>query len=172
MCTGSLALADVHYFIQMHVNDAETEMVIDTRKGDAGGCSGLNRKKGCIRANRGDQIKVSFLLSGNAKCSASEGAVWKLGDVVLGGKNSSSKPGSWGGFGSDTQVTNDFDFADAGKGILNTISPSNDRQITITDKNKSSYIIFYKVTADCVDASGNSLKTIATDPRIENKGDG
>jgi hypothetical protein len=103
---------------------------------------------------------------------AAGGGHWKLRDVTLGGKNSSSKPDTWGGFTSDTQVTKDFDFADAAKGILTPVSPKSDRQIMIHDKNQSAYIIFYKVTADCIDASGNVVNTITTDPRIENKGIG
>ena len=54
----SVAMADIHYFVQMKVNNQETELDIKTPKGDAGGCTGF-KKKGCIRANKGDEIKFS-----------------------------------------------------------------------------------------------------------------
>ena len=164
----SVAVADIHYFVQMKVNSQETKLDIKTNKGDAGGCSGSS-KKGCIRANQGDQIKASFLLAGNTKCKEAAGSYWKLGDVFLGGKNSSGKPTTWGGFDNDQQVKDDFYFSNAAEGKLNS-TKVNDRQITIEDKNSSIYEIWYKVTADCVDTAGLVLKTISVDPRVKNEG--
>ena len=145
--------------------------MITTNKGDAGGCSGFSKKKGCVLANRGDRgVKVSFLLAGSVKCSVGNGVKWKLGNVTLGGKDSSSKPSTWGGFAADAEVLADFDFYDATSGVLNPAAAQSDRQITILDKNSSAYVVWYKVTADCLDAGGAVVKSIMTDPRIVNEG--
>lgn len=165
----SVALAESHYFIQMNVNSAESELNITTDRGDAGGCS-IGSNKGCIRANKGEEIKFSLLLSGNTACSLGEGANWKLADVMLGGKNSSRKPQAWGGFESETEVTADFDFANKSTGVLNPATARNDRQITIHNKNQYAYKVWYLVTADCVDNNGSVLKTITVDPRVVNEG--
>ena len=166
----SVAIADIHYFVQMNVNAQETELEITTPRKDAGGCP-LGKKKGCIRANRGDQIKFSFQLTGDAKCTLADGASWKLSEVFLGGKNSSGKPdpNGWGGLSGDAEVTHDFDFADAAKGTLKSLSRS-DRQLTFFDKNEHKYEIWYLVTADCVDRNNSVLKTISVDPRVVNEG--
>lgn len=167
--TCSVALADSHYFIQMNVNNAESELTITTDRGDAGGCK-LGARKGCIRANKGEDVKFSLLLSGNSNCSLGERSKWKLGDVMLGGKNSSRKPQTWGGFENETQVTSDFDFADKATGVLNLASAKSDRRITIHNKNQHAYEVWYLVTADCVDKNGAVLKTISVDPRVINEG--
>lgn len=167
----SVVVADTHYFVQMNVDPNETKLVITTNKGDAGGCRGFSKKKGCVLANHGDRdVKVSFLLAGDVKCNAGIGAKWKLGNITLGGKDSSGKPTTWGGFAADLAVLADFDFYDAVSGVLNSAAPKSDRQITILDKNSSAYVVWYKVTADCLDAGGAVVKSIMTDPRIVNEG--
>jgi len=166
----SVAVADIHYFVQMTVHASENELTIKTDRNSAGGCR-IGREKGCVRAKQGERdIKLSFLLAGNTKCNLTNGVDWKLKDVTLGGKNSSSKPSSWGGFGTDGDVKGDFDFQDADTGVLNPYTTPSDRQITILDKNKNAYFLYYKVTAECLDGSGNVLKTITTDPRVINEG--
>ena len=166
---SAVAVADIHYFVQMRVNANETDLVIKTQKGDAGGCSGFSRKKGCVRANVNDDIKVSFLLAGNSKCDATEGGEWRFKDVTLGGLDGSSKPSAWGGFATGDKVDKDFKFLNPATGVLAPETKS-DRQLTIRDKNQSEYIVWYKVTAECVDAGDKVYKEITTDPRIENKG--
>ena len=164
-----MAAADIHYFVQMKVNAQETELVIKTAKGDAGDCQSSNRKKGCIRANKFDQIKVSFLLAGDTKCSETDGEKWKLKDVTL-AKDASSKPTTWGGFTAGGDVDKDLNFKNPGTGVLNTVGTNSDRQITIENRNQSKFVVWYKVAAVCVDSSGATLKTITTDPRMENGG--
>lgn len=168
--TGSVALADSqHYFIQMNVSTDESELIIKTARGAAGGCK-FGAKKGCIRANKGDDVKFSLLLSGSNKCSLGDKSKWKLAEVMLGGKNSSGKPQTFGGFESETEVTSDFDFANKATGVLNPATANNDRQITIQNKNQYAYEVWYLVTADCVDKNGAVLKTITVDPRVVNEG--
>jgi len=172
ICT--VAVADIHYFVQMKVNQQEDELVIKTNKGDAGGCTG-SKYKGCVKANRNDDIKVSFLLAGNTKCNLENGVKWKLADVILGGYYTSgdgSKPedDGWGGFAVDSDVDQDFTFADLATGVLKPVSAKTDRQIIIRDKNTNVYGVWYKVTADCIDASGGIVKTISVDPRVINEG--
>lgn len=166
----SVAVADSqHYFIQMSVNNDESGLTINTARGDAGGCK-LGSKKGCIRANKGDDVKFSLLLSGSTKCSLGDRSNWKLADVMLGGKNSSRKPQTFGGFETDTEVTSDFDFANKATGVLKPATANTDRQITIHNKNQYAYEVWYLVTADCVDNTGAVLKTISIDPRVVNEG--
>lgn len=167
----SVALAgSQHYFVQMVVNSSESELTITTDRGDAGGCK-LGAKKGCIRANRGDDVRFSLLLSGSNRCSLGENSTWKLAEVMLGGKNSPRKPQTFGGFENETEVTSDFVFANKATGVLKPDTTPSDRQITIHDKNKHAYEVWYLVTADCVDTNGAVLKTISVDPRVVNEGD-
>ena len=167
---GSVAVADSqHYFIQMNVSADESELTISTARGAAGGCK-LGSQKGCIRANRGDDVKFSLLLSGSNKCSMGDDSKWELGEVKLGGKNSPRKPQTFGGFETDTEVTSDFDFANKATGVLNPATAKSDRQITIHNKNQYAYEVWYLVTADCVDKNNAKLKTITIDPRVINEG--
>ena len=166
-----MAMADIHYFVQMKVNAQESELTIKTGRKEAGGCP-AGKRKGCIKANQGDEIKFSFLLAGNTKCSEADDARWKLSEVLLGGKDSGSKPDAngWGGFTNDAEVTSDFDFADAATGKLAPTATLGDRQMTFEDRNGYEYDIWYLVKADCVDGEGTVLKTISVDPRVINKG--
>ncbi len=165
------ALANNHYFIQMKVKNG-SELDIRTNKKETGDCRGMSKKKGCVRVPVDDRnLKVSFLLAGNSKCKRANGAKWKLSGVTLGGKGSSKKPASWGGFERDQEVKKDFVFLDAGKGTLQPSSASSDRIFTISDKNQSTYTVWYKVEAICVDARGTTFGApIFSDPRIENTG--
>jgi len=167
----SIAVANNHYFVQMKVNKDASGLDIRTSKKDTGDCKGRKKKRGCVRVPVDDgNLMVSFLLAGNSKCKLQNGAKWRLNGVTLGGKNSSDKPKVWGGFESDQQVKDDFDFMDASKGTLNPDSTASDRIFTISDENQSTYTIWYKVAADCVGSNGKVLATIETDPRIENTG--
>lgn len=171
VCVCFNVQADTQYFVQMKLNAQESGLEITTHKFDAG-CSGFGKKKGCITAHKGDKnLKFSFLLAGKTKCTRPDGDHWKLSQVSLGGKGSSSKPNTWGGFASDTEVTHDFDFSDPVTGVLNPAGPSNDRQITISDKNDYAYEVWYKVEAICVDVKDAPVGSpINADPRIINEG--
>jgi hypothetical protein len=151
--------------VQLRLNAAQTGLDVKT----TGQCSN-NNHNGCFEVGKGKTARINFTLVGDKKCNKAAGASWELGDVYLGGKGSSSKPSGWGGL--DGLVQADFNVANASSGKLNKESDSNKNSIVISDNNASpgGYDIWYKVTAVCVDGSGNSAGTVETDPRIKNGG--
>ncbi len=153
----------VNVNVQLQLNSAQTGLDVTTR----GQCSD-NNHNGCFEVGKGKKARINFTLVGNRQCNKASGASWEVGEVYLGGKGSSSKPGSWGGL--DAQVQADFNVADAASGRLNKESGSSKNSIVIKDDNHNAYNIWYKVTAKCVDGGGNSLGEVETDPRIRNGG--
>lgn len=160
--------ARVNFPIDVALNDDHTALEVETN----GRCAN-NNHKGCVEVAQGTQARLDFSFTGWKSCSLPDGRRWELGDVYLGGKNSATKPTSWGGFQNDYEVITDFNFADEATGRLNKEDGSNRNSIVIFDNNNSrtgGYDIWYKLTAVCVDRDGNVLETIETDPRIKNGG--
>lgn len=156
--TGFYSAAQAQIVVNMQVSPSEDKLIVTTR----GACSRPPNNAGCVRAS--GRIQINFNLVGNAKCSEANGAKWELEHVQLGGKNSSSKPASWGG--DDSEV--EYDFAAAnGTWIVNPVSQSA-RHILIRDYNAMAYDIWYRVIANCVGGSSS----IETDPRVKNDGTG
>ena len=157
----------VNHTVDLRLDEAQTMLEAETR----GSCS-RNNHPGCIAVARGTQGRLNFNLTGNKVCQMQSGASWEVGEVYLGGKNSESKPGSWGGFGNDAEVQADFNFSDPATGELVAEAGSNENSFVILDENLSEggYDIWYTVTAHCVDGGGNILATVELDPRIENGG--
>lgn len=153
--------------VEVRLNQGHTGLDVDTK----GQCT-ENNHNGCSVVKPGKQTKFHFSFAGWKSCKLPGGKRWELGEVYLGGKNSATKPTSWGGFQNDPQVKIDFNFADEATGRLHKESGSNRNSIVVFDNNNSvgGYDIWYKVTAVCVDSGGNVLSTIETDPRIENGG--
>jgi hypothetical protein len=164
--TGLFTVAQaqtVNHNVQMQLDNAQNNLDITT----LGQCSS-NNHNGCIDVKAHKQARINFSFVGNKQCNRAEGAKWEIGEVYLGGKNSPNKPRSWGGL--DQEVKNDFNVADASTGLLNKGAGSNEQSIIITDQNGSTYDIWYKVTAICVDSAGSVLATAESDPRIRNGG--
>lgn len=159
----------VNHPVQMQLDAAQTVLDVTTR----GRCAQDNHP-GCIEVAHGTQGRLQFTLMGsNAnQCNLPGGSHWEAGDVYLGGKGSTTKPNSWGGFQNDHEVQADFNFADAATGLLNEEAGSNQNSIVIFDDNVSpnGYDIWYKVTVVCVDNGGNIIGEVEMDPRIKNGG--
>jgi hypothetical protein len=161
-----LALAQVeNYTVQMRLNGNQTELDVESK----GRCS-KNNHKGCIEVPHKKKAKVNFSFVGKKQCNRPAGVSWEVGEVYLGGKDKSDKPGSSGWGNLDADVKADFNVADAVSGRLNKEAGSNKNSIVISDENILPYEIWYKVTAVCVDGSGKIIDTIETDPRIKNGG--
>ena len=163
----SIAQAQVNnYPVQIQVNNVETELLVVEK----GRCSS-NNHKGCIEVPQGKKARIKFSLD-DKQCKKPDGVKWEMGEVYLGGKNSSSKPApsDWGNL--DPEVEADFNVADVITGRLNKESGSNKNSIVIFDENLAlvEYDIWYKVTAVCVDRNGKELEELETDPRIKNGG--
>jgi hypothetical protein len=165
--TGLFSVAQaqvVNHNVQLQLDNIQSKLEITTR----GQCSN-NNHNGCINVAANKQAKFNFSFVGNKQCNREPGAKWEIGEVHLGGKNSPNKPGGWGGL--DQEVKDDFNVADASTGLLNKGPGSNDQSIIITDQNKSTYDIWYKVTAICRNSSGSILgQPVVSDPRITNGG--
>lgn len=159
----------VNHTVQMSLNEAQTVLDVDTR----GRCAN-NNHNGCIEVAPGTQARIQFTMVGEnlRHCTRPGGSHWKIGEVYLGGKGSTGKPSSWGGFQNDAEVQADFSFANAATGQLNKGSGSNQNSIIVHDSNSSpnGYDIWYKVTAVCVDSGGDVIGEVETDPRIKNGG--
>ena len=155
-------LVNVNVQVQLDGNQDKLEV---TTKGQ---CSN-NNHKGCIHVRKGTQARINFSFVRNTQCNRPGGVSWEIGEVYLGGKDSMSKPGSWGGL--DAQVQADFSVADAASGRLNKGAGSNTQSIVISNNNNNAYDIWYKITAVCVDGSGSTVGMPAEmDPRIKNGG--
>jgi len=159
---ASEASADV-YQVQLELNQDQTKLEAITR----GQCAQKDHP-GCVEVGKGKHGDLQFILTGNKQCDKADGAKWGLTQVFLGGKNSPEKPLAWGDL--DAEVIADFDVADAGSGLLNNDSGSNDSLIKISDKNQSAYDIWYTVVANCVGPDGSFLGTLKLDPRVKNVG--
>lgn len=154
----------VNVNVQVQLDDDQNKLEVTTR----GQCSN-NNHKGCIHVKQGKQARINFSFGGSPQCNRPGGVSWEIGEVYLGGKDSMSKPDSWGGL--DAQVQADFSVADAESGRLNKGAGSNKRSIVISNNNNKAYDIWYKVTAVCVNGSGSTVGVPAeTDPRIKNGG--
>ena len=150
------------FTVKLKPDSSQTELIATT----AGTCIN-NNHKGCIRVKLGQNADINFILTeGNKSCNLGEGATWELSAVYLGGKDSASKPGSWGGL--DSEIQEDFDVADAASGLLNHANGSNARHIKITDENNYKYDVWYTVVATCKATNGASLGEIEIDPRLSN----
>ena len=149
--------------VQLTLNSSQTELDITTR----GNCSD-NNQNGCVEVGKNRKARSNFSFTGGRKCDQQEGARWNLDEVYLGGKNSTSKPRSWGNLDSEVQA--DFNVADASSGLLNKEGGSNDQSIIIFDQNNYAYDIWSLVTAVCVAENGSRLAVIESDPRIKNGG--
>ena len=161
----SIAQAQVkNYPVQIQVNSTETELLVEER-----GICNSNNHNGCIEVPPKKKARIKFTM-GAKNCKQPDGEKWEIGEVYLGGKNSSSKPGpsDWGNL--DSEVEADFNVADVVTGRLNKESGSNKNSTVIFDENLADYDIWYKVTAVCVDRNGKALKKLETDPRIKNGG--
>jgi len=149
--------------VQLTLDSSQTALDITTR----GNCSD-NNENGCVEVGRNKKARINFSFTGQRNCDLQEGARWNLDEVYLGGKDSVDKPRSWGYL--DAQVQADFNVADAGSGLLNKDSGSNDQSIIIFDQNNYAYDIWYLVTAVCVASDGSRLAVVESDPRIKNGG--
>ena len=163
MGASAPVMAVSSYTVQLKINDDQTMLEATTR----GRCA-RNDQKGCLRVKKNRTARFNFVLKGDTSCNRPGGYRWNLGGVYLGGKGSETKTGTWGSL--DTEVQEDFSVANAASGLLNKASGSNQGKIVITDQNQHKYDIWYKVTANCVDMSGQTIATIEMDPRIENDG--
>lgn len=152
------------YNVDMELDDSQTEMFAVGR----GNCKKDNHP-GCVETKKGHAADIHFFLK-NAftDCNRAEGAEWQLSAVYLGGKDSPAKPAAWGNL--DAEVIDDFDVADAASGLLNHANGSNQRKISISNKNQHAYSIWYTVVASCVDSAGTVLGTVEVDPRVKNVG--
>jgi hypothetical protein len=154
---------------QLRLNEAQTVVEIET----VGKCANDNHN-GCIEVAQGTQGRLKFTLVGeNAnQCNLPGGNKWEIGEAYLGGKGSLTKPNSWGGFQSDSEVKADFNFVNATTGQLQKEAGSNSNSIVIFDENMALnwYNIWYKVTVVCVDNHGNAVGELVADPRIKNGG--
>jgi len=166
-CFSMAQAARVNHNVEVRLNDGHTALDVETK----GKCANDNHN-GCIDVAQGTQARFDFSFAGWKSCKLPDGKRWELGGVYLGGKNSATKPTSWGGFQHDVDVRADFNFADEASGLLNKEDGSNRNSIVIFDNNNSpnGYSIWYKVTAVCVDKDGKVLDTVETDPRIKNGG--
>ena len=161
----SVAQAQVdNYPVEVKLNGDQTKLIITTK----GRCS-HDDHKGCIDVPNKKKARIKFSLK-QKQCTKPDGKNWEIGEVYLGGKNSQSKPGDSGWGGLDSEVKADFNVADAASGQLDKEAGSSKNSIVIFDENDSKYDIWYKVTAVCVDSSGNVLHTAKADPRIKNGG--
>ncbi len=138
-------------------------------------------EKGCLRANKGESLDITFRLVGNTKrgeCSRNSSRhKYELSGIQLGGKNS-EKPSDdeWENptIPLDLIVQADFDVADAETGWLNVTldddEQGNNKRLRFSNGNKSlvGYSIWYRVRATCTDP--NNPHEIFYDPRIDNLG--
>jgi hypothetical protein len=154
---------------QLRLNEAQTVVEIET----VGKCANDNHN-GCIEVAQGTQGSLKFTLVGNNvnQCNRPGGKKWEIGEAYLGGKGSLTKPNSWGGFQSDSEVKADFNFVNATTGQLKKESGSNANSIVVFDENMALnwYNIWYKVTILCVDSDGEPVDKLVADPRIKNGG--
>jgi hypothetical protein len=144
--------------VLLKVNDSETALEYNANGSSHGRCVDSS-EPGCVRV--ADNGQITFRLVNDRSCAS--GAKWELTGVQLGGENSYSKPGGFGGLSS--QAAADFN-ADAASGWAYT-SPPRGSAITMSDANRSAYSLWYRVRASC---SGSP--DIWFDPRIENEGTG
>jgi hypothetical protein len=159
----------VNHTVQMRLNDLQTEVKFKT----VGKCANDNHN-GCIEVARGTQgrLKLTLVADNTSQCNRPGGKKWEVGEVYLGGKGSLTKPNSWGGFQSDSEVKADFNFVNATTGQLKKESGSNANSIVVFDENMALnwYNIWYKVTILCVDSDGEPVDKLVADPRIKNGG--
>jgi hypothetical protein len=151
----ALAQGQSSNLVLLSVNDAQSALTYHANGSNHGRCQQTS-EPGCIRVTGKGQ--VTFRLVGNPQCGGQ--AFWELSGVELGGENSDSKPGQWGGLRAE--VAADFG-ADAQTG---SISTGKGNSITIQDHNSEAYSIWYRVLATCGE------RTIYFDPRLENDGTG
>jgi len=150
--------------VDLMINDDQTEITPQSR----GNCTNGNHP-GCVQTTKASHADINFHLKNEyTDCNRAPGAKWELSAVILGGKNSPTKPASWGTL--DAEVTADFDFADAASGLLKVENGSNGRKLSISDKNQYAYDIWYTVEAECVGTDGAILDTLKVDPRVSNVG--
>lgn len=153
-----LAQGAASNLVLLRVNDSGTALDYNAVGSSHGRCIG-GSEPGCVRVS-GDGT-ITFSLVNDRNCSS--GSKWALNGVQLGGVNSPTKPGSFGGLTPD--AASDFN-ADAASGWAQT-SPAPGGGIEMSDANGSAYTLWYRVRASC---SGQA--DIWFDPRIENEGTG
>lgn len=156
MTLGWTAAAEAQYrpvTVQVSPNDDETELVAVTPSQCAN-----SPNPGCVQARVGERLRIQIVLGADEKCSS--GGRWALTGVYLGGEDSATKPGSWGGL---SKAVNDFD-VDAASGRVQT--GSNPNALNFTDENTQAYDVWYTVQAEC------DGRVIELDPRIRNDGRG
>lgn len=152
------------YNVDMELDASQTEMIAVGR----GNCKKDNHP-GCVETKKGHAADIHFFLKNTfTDCNKAEGAKWQLSAVYLGGKDSPAKPAAWGDL--DAEVIDDFEVADAASGLLKHANGSNQRKISISNKNQHAYSIWYTVVASCVDSAGAVLGTVEVDPRVTNVG--
>lgn len=151
------------FSIDLEVNPTQTVLEASSK----GNCSDKNHK-GCLQTTKHQSADIDFKLKGEKSCNKAVDAEWNLSQVYLGGKDSETKPGSWGNL--DAEVVEDFDVADASSGLLNHDNGSNRQHIKISDENQYSYEIWYTVVANCVGPDGSVLGKLEVDPRLKNVG--
>lgn len=141
--------------VLLSVNSNETALDIKSPSQCSSG-----GKMGCVEAAAGKKIRIQVVMRGNAKCSS--GGKWELSTVYLGGEDSPTKPGQWGGL---VKAVNDFD-VNPTTGVVNLENGSNGNQLKFINQNTQQYDVWYKVTATCGE------RIIEMDPRIRNRGIG
>ena len=149
--------------VSLKINEGQTALEVSSR----GNCSNHNHK-GCVQVTKYKPADIHFNLNSDKKCNMADDAQWELTQVYLGGKNSETKPLSWGNL--DAEVATDFDVADAASGLLNVQNGSNPQNIRVSNKNTKAYSVWYTVVASCMDRDGNVMGTLEVDPRVKNTG--
>jgi hypothetical protein len=156
---------------------SDDQLTITTKPG-ANDCDVSSRQdKGCIEFKRKEKKSdIIFQLKGDTKCRLDSGTDWKLNAVYLGGFNSSSKP-SKDDFGFDNtpdpdyeKVNSDFGIANRTSGLVTSVKGPDKKKITINDKNKSKFNVWYKIEAICEREDGKPAHTRSSDPRVKNGG--
>jgi hypothetical protein len=141
--------------VLLAVDDAESALAYHATGSSHGRCQ-ESSEPGCVRVSgRGE---ITFRLVGERQCGSND--KWQLSGVELGGENSTSKPGTWGGLSATAAA--DFN-ADQATGRIST---GTGNSVTIQAANSRAYSVWYRVEASC------GGKTIYFDPRLENDGTG
>lgn len=169
----SLSICSIAVAQNVNMKISGDKLVITSQKGDNGCSIFRKRGDGCVKAKKGQKIKINMNLTGSAKCNLEYGTDWELNAVYLGGYDASDKPINFG-FGTTDQadydkVKKDFGVADRATGRVNPVS-NNGRMLTIKDDNQAKYVVWYKVEAKCERSDGEEAYTTTTDPRIRNGG--
>ena len=160
---------------EVELNISDNKLIMDTSSGGNDCDPGSSSEKGCIRLKKNEKSEIYFHLKGDTKCDLESGTVWNLNAVYLGGFDSSSKPPK-DGYGFDSTSTADFDkvnsdfsIADRSSGLVVNVDKK-DKKITINDKNKYKYDVWYKIEAICGREDGVDPWTTSYDPRVKNEG--